>query len=74
MCITWGLTISRTISTVPLLPAAVTFSAPDLQVILGVSVDIERKYPFLPAAGIRWKMAPQWVLMLCCQPRVWSSR
>jgi hypothetical protein len=36
--------------------------SPDLQVILGVSVDIERKYPFLPAAGIRWKMAPQWVL------------
>jgi len=36
--------------------------SPNLQLILGVSVDIERKYPVLPAIGIRWKMAPQWVL------------
>jgi hypothetical protein len=36
--------------------------SPNLQLVLGVSVDIERKYPVLPAAGIRWKMAPQWVL------------
>lgn len=36
--------------------------SPNLQLVLGVSVDIERKYPVIPAAGIRWKMAPQWVL------------
>ncbi len=36
--------------------------SPNLQLVLGVSVDIERKYPVLPAIGIRWKMAPQWVL------------
>ena len=36
--------------------------SPNLQLVLGVSVDIERKYPVLPAVGIRWKMAPQWVL------------
>jgi opacity protein-like surface antigen len=36
--------------------------SPNLQLVLGVSVDIERKYPVLPAAGIRWKMAPEWVL------------
>ena len=36
--------------------------SPNLQLVLGVSVNIERKYPVLPAAGIRWKMAPQWVL------------
>ena len=36
--------------------------SPNLQLVLGVSVDIERKYPVLPAGGIRWKMAPQWVL------------
>jgi hypothetical protein len=35
---------------------------PNLQLVLGVSVDIEGKYPVLPAGGIRWKMAPQWVL------------
>jgi hypothetical protein len=36
--------------------------SPNLQLVLGVGVDIERKYPVLPAAGVRWKMAPQWVL------------
>ena len=36
--------------------------SPNLQLVLGVSVDIERKYPVVPAAGIRWKMAPQWLL------------
>jgi opacity protein-like surface antigen len=36
--------------------------SPDLQLVLGVSVDIERKYAVLPAAGVRWKMAPQWIL------------
>jgi hypothetical protein len=36
--------------------------SPDLQIVLGVGVDVERKYPVIPAAGIRWKMAPQWVL------------
>jgi hypothetical protein len=36
--------------------------SPNLQLVLGVSVDIESKYPVLPAGGIRWKMAPQWVL------------
>jgi Domain of unknown function (DUF6268) len=36
--------------------------SPNLQLVLGVSVDIEGKYPVLPAGGIRWKMAPQWVL------------
>jgi hypothetical protein len=36
--------------------------SPNLQLVLGVSVDIERKYPVVPAAGIRWKMASKWVL------------
>jgi hypothetical protein len=35
---------------------------PNLQIVAGVSVDIERKYPVLPAAGFRWKVARQWVL------------
>ena len=34
----------------------------NLQLIAGVSVDVERKYPVLPTAGIRWKFAPQWVV------------
>jgi hypothetical protein len=36
--------------------------SPNLQLVLGVSVDVERKYPVLPAAGIRWKIAPQLLL------------
>jgi Domain of unknown function (DUF6268) len=35
---------------------------PNLQFIVGVSVDIERKYPVLPGAGIRWKIGRQWVV------------
>jgi len=35
---------------------------PNLQFIAGVSVDIERKYPVLPAAGVRWKVSRQWVI------------
>ncbi len=34
---------------------------PNLQFVLGVSVDVEREYPVIPAAGIRWKLARQWV-------------
>jgi hypothetical protein len=36
--------------------------SPDLQFILGIGVDIERRYPVLPGGGIRWKIARQWVL------------
>lgn len=35
---------------------------PNLQFVAGVSVDIERQYPVIPAAGIRWKISRQWVL------------
>ena len=35
--------------------------SPDLQLILGASVDVERKYPVLPAVGVRWKIASQWL-------------
>ena len=36
--------------------------SPNLQFILGLSVDVERTFPVLPAAGVRWKIAPQWLL------------
>jgi Domain of unknown function (DUF6268) len=36
--------------------------SPNLQFIIGVSVDVERKYPVIPAAGVRWKIGPQWLL------------
>lgn len=36
--------------------------SPNVQLIVGVSVDLERKYPVIPAAGLRWKIGPQWLL------------
>ena len=33
-----------------------------LQFVFGVSVNFDRDWPVLPGGGIRWKMAPQWVL------------
>jgi Domain of unknown function (DUF6268) len=35
---------------------------PDLQFVLGVSIDVERKYPVIPGGGIRWRFQPKWVL------------
>jgi opacity protein-like surface antigen len=35
---------------------------PNLQFVLGIGVDVERKYPVLPGGGVRWKIAGQWVL------------
>src|SRR5438309_10358086 len=35
---------------------------PDLQFVVGVSIDVERKYPVIPGGGIRWKFQPRWVL------------
>ena len=35
---------------------------PDVQFIAGASVDVQRKYPIIPAVGVRWKISRQWVL------------
>jgi hypothetical protein len=36
--------------------------SPNLQLVIGVGVDVERKYPVIPIAGIRWKIGRQWLL------------
>jgi Domain of unknown function (DUF6268) len=46
----------------PFLIGGTYIYSPNLQLVLGVSVDIERKYPVIPVAGIRWKIASQWLL------------
>lgn len=46
----------------PFVIGATYIYSPNLQFILGVGVDVERKYPVVPAAGVRWKIGPQWVL------------
>lgn len=35
----------------------------NLQWVFGVSADIKRNIPVVPAAGVRWKFADQWTLM-----------
>jgi hypothetical protein len=54
--------LSWDIFNLPFLIGGTYIYSPNLQLILGVSVDVERKYPVIPAAGVRWKMAPQWLL------------
>ncbi len=45
---------------VPFVLGGTYIYSPELQIIAGLSVDIDRKYPVLPGAGVRWKFAPHW--------------
>src|SRR5437899_7131363 len=47
---------------VPFVIGGTYIYSPDQQFVLGIGVDVERKYPVLPGGGVRWKIAPQWVL------------
>jgi len=47
---------------VPFVIGGTYIYSPDLQFVLGIGVDVNRKYPVLPGGGIRWKFATQWVL------------
>lgn len=47
---------------VPFIVGGTYIYNPGLQFIAGVSVDVEREYPVIPAAGIRWKFYRDWVL------------
>jgi hypothetical protein len=56
---------------VPFIAGGTYIYNPNLQFIVGVSIDVEREYPVIPAAGIRWKIARQWVLnAVLPQPRL----
>jgi hypothetical protein len=46
----------------PFIAGATYIYSPTLQFIAGVSVDVERNFPVIPAAGIRWKVHRQWVI------------
>jgi hypothetical protein len=46
----------------PFLIGGTYIYSPNLQLVLGVSVDVERRYPVIPVAGVRWKLGPQWLL------------
>ena len=47
---------------VPFLLGGSYLYSDSLQFFFGVSVDINRKYPVLPGAGFRWKVAPKLVI------------
>src|SRR5207244_13238357 len=47
---------------VPFVIGGTYIYSPNQQFVLGIGVDVERKYPVLPGGGVRWKIAPQWVL------------
>jgi hypothetical protein len=47
---------------VPFVLGGTYIYSPNLQFVLGVGLDADRKYPVLPGGGVRWKIAPQWVL------------
>ncbi len=47
---------------VPFIIGGSYIAGADLQWILGVSVDFNRRYPVIPAIGVRWKFADKWVL------------
>lgn len=38
------------------------FVSTDLQLVAGVSIDANRRYPVLPAVGLRWKLSESWLL------------
>lgn len=47
---------------VPVVFGGTYLSSDDLQFVLGVSIDADRKYPVLPGGGIRWHFRPQLTL------------
>lgn len=47
---------------IPVIVGASYLVSPDLQLVLGFSLDANGLYPLLPGAGVRWNFASQWVL------------
>ena len=55
----------------PVVVGASYFVSSDLQLVAGLSIDPERKYPVLPGVGFRYKCATDWVLdFILPAPRV----
>jgi hypothetical protein len=57
-----GTSLRRDDFNVPITLGASYFVSADLQFVAGVSIDVNRKYPVLPGVGLRWKVAPDWVI------------
>lgn len=56
---------------VPITIGASYFWSSDLQLVAGLSIDPERKYPVLPGVGFRYKCSADWVLdIILPTPRI----
>ena len=56
---------------VPFVIGGTYIFTPELQFVLGLGVNLQSRYPAIPGGGIRWKIAPQWVLnMVLPRPRL----
>jgi hypothetical protein len=49
---------------VPVVLGGTYIYSPDLQLIFGLGLNIQGRYPVIPGGGVRWKVSPQWVLNL----------
>jgi hypothetical protein len=47
---------------VPFVMGGTYIYSPDLQLVFGLGVDVNRDYPVIPGGGVRWKLGRQWVL------------
>jgi hypothetical protein len=54
--------LSRGDWNVPFIAGASYIASADLQWIIGIGVDFNRRYPVIPAVGVRWHFSDQWTL------------
>ena len=47
---------------VPFVLGGTYIYSPDLQLVLGLGVNVQSIYPVIPGGGVRWKLGPNWVL------------
>ncbi|MGI8890303.1 MAG: hypothetical protein ACR2G0_05905, partial [Chthoniobacterales bacterium] len=47
---------------VPFVLGGTYIYSPEIQLVFGVGVNFQSRFPVLPGGGIRWKFAPNWVL------------
>ena len=47
---------------VPFVIGGTYIYTPELQFVFGLGVNVQSRYPVLPGGGIRWRIAPQWLL------------
>ncbi|MEO8440543.1 MAG: DUF6268 family outer membrane beta-barrel protein [Spartobacteria bacterium] len=47
---------------VPFVLGGTYIYSPEVQLVFGIGVNFQSRFPVLPGGGIRWKFAPSWVL------------